>query len=203
MQTQSRLVGIFNEIESFMSSVEKYKIDFVEHYLREFVNQNYTILEIGCGMGQYRDCTPAHYVGLDVTSAPYKENCPRKVDVVATATDLPAPAECYHVVFAVGALYQMPDPLRVLSECYRILKPGGRVLFFDYNRRTQKRLEGGERAKRPAWSQWRLKHLLQTSGFRNCQLLLPLCRKVREPRKTFRLFQEEILGHWAIVTGVR
>ena len=186
-----------------MSATNKYRLAFVEYYLRKFAAKQNRILDLGCGMGQYRDCTSASYVGLDVTSQDYKAGCPRIVDVVASAIAIPAPAECYDLVFSVGALYQMPNPPKVLSECYRILRPGGRGLFFDYNRRTQERLEAGEGMKRPKWSQWELKRLLEKAGFRSCELLLPIGREIKQPTRTIRLLLQELLGQWVVITGVK
>ena len=182
---------------------EDYRIPFVEYYLTKFVEIGDAILEIGCGMGQYRMSTQGFYVGLDVTNEPYGDIGPRVVDAVASGTDIPARAESFDFAFSVAALYQMTNPRRVLAECYRILKPGGRVLLFDYNRRTQKRLEVSEGHKRPCWTQWELKGLLQEAGFTECQLLLPLCRDVNYVHRKIRLLQNELLGHWVIVTGTK
>jgi ubiquinone/menaquinone biosynthesis C-methylase UbiE len=106
--------------------------------LKKFVKTDFRILDLGCGMRQYGASTPAFYIGLDVTDEPFSEGRPRIVDIVASATDIPAPDHCYDLVFSVGALYQMPDPFKALLESYRVLRPSGRILVFDYNRRTQK-----------------------------------------------------------------
>jgi ubiquinone/menaquinone biosynthesis C-methylase UbiE len=140
---------------------------------------------------------------LDVTSRDYKEGCPRIVDIVASGMAIPARQQSYDLIFSVGALYQMPDPLKVLSESYRLLTNEGRGLFAEYNRRTLGRLEIEERVKRPNWTAWGLKHLLQQAGFRNCELLPPLSRELKQPVKSFRLILEELVGQWAIVTGVK
>lgn len=183
--------------------VEQYRLGFVEYHLRRYVRKNDVILDIGCGMGQYRYSTDAFYVGLDLTNEPYGDKGPRGVDVVASGTDIPARSESYDLVFSVGALFQMTSPCRVLGECYRIVKPGGRVLIFDYNRRTQKRLEISERHKRPCWTQWGLKRLLQAAGFAQCDLLLPVCHEVGAVERRIRLYRNELRGAWAIVTGVK
>jgi ubiquinone/menaquinone biosynthesis C-methylase UbiE len=182
---------------------EDYRIPFVEYYLTKFVEIGDAILEIGCGMGQYRMSTQGFYVGLDVTNEPYGDIGPRVVDVVASGTDIPARAESFDFAFSVAALYQMTNPRRVLAECYRILKPGGRVLLFDYNRRTQTRLESGEGHKRPCWSQWELKNLVHEVGFAECELLLPVCREVGAVQRRIRLYRNELRGTWAIVMGIK
>lgn len=186
-----------------MSEREHYRIPFVEYYLRRFVKTGDAILDIGCGMGQYRSSMHGFYVGLDVTNEPYGDIGPRIVDIVASGTDIPAHARSFDLVFSVGALYQMPDPHKVLIECHRILKREGRVLLLDYNRRTQRRLEIGEGHKRPRWTQWGLKHLLDEAGFRRGELLLPLCYEVKGMERAIRLLRNELLGQWAVVTGIK
>ena len=73
--------------------MEQYRLSFVEYYLRRFARKNDVILDIGCGMGQYRGSTDAFYVGLDLTNEPYGDKGPRGVDVVASGTDIPARSE--------------------------------------------------------------------------------------------------------------
>jgi SAM-dependent methyltransferase len=183
--------------------MEQYRLSFVEYYLRRFARKNDVILDIGCGMGQYRGSTDDFYVGLDLTNEPYGDKGPRGVDVVASGTDIPARSESYDLVFSVGALYHMPSPLGVLTECYRVLRQGGRVLIFDYNRRTQKRLEVSEGHKPPCWTQWKLKNLPQEAGFAQCDLLLPVCHEVGGVLRRILLLRNELHGTWIIVTGIK
>lgn len=179
------------------------RIPLVEYYLRKFVEGNHRIIDIGCGTAQYRHSTSAIYIGLDLTREPYSENRPRDVDVVGSGMYIPMAHHTYDLVFTVGALYQMADPYKALMEFLRILKPNGRVMLFEYNRRAQKRLQIGEAQKRPCWTQWGLKRLVQRSGFRSCELLLPICYEVGKVEKFLRLIRQECLGQWAIVTGLR
>jgi ubiquinone/menaquinone biosynthesis C-methylase UbiE len=182
---------------------EQYRLGFVEYHLRRYVRKNDVILDIGCGMGQYRGSTNASYVGLDLTNEPYGDKGPRSVDIVASGTEIPARSESYALVFSVGALFQMSSPVRALTECYRVLGPGGRVLIFDYNRRTQKRLEVSEGHKRPCWTQWKLKNILLQAGFVQCDLLLPVCHEVGGILRRILLLRNELRGTWIIVTGIK
>lgn len=39
------------------------------------------------------------------------------------------PSEAYNVVLCTGLLEHLPDPQLMIDECYRILKPGGRLIM--------------------------------------------------------------------------
>lgn len=184
--------------------LEQYKIGFVEFYLKQFVKENDRILDAGCGRGQYRHSTSAFYVGIDITDQPYTEDSPRMLDIVASCEHIPSPENSYDFVFAVGVLCSISDPSKALFEFYRVLKPGGRVLICDYNRRTHKRLEyKGGHGKLPCWTQWELKKLIEQSGFKRCELLVPLTHRIIMPAKWIYLLMQEFGGSWAVVTGVK
>ena len=161
------------------------------------------MLDVGCGASLYRRSTEGRYVGIDISMAPYGENCPRDLDVVASGVDVPFRSGVFDLIFSVSAFFQFPDPARALGEYHRVLKPGGRLILFDYNRRIQKDLEIRENMKRPCWTQWGLKKLANRAGFRSCELLLPFPREIRGFERFLRLLEEELRGQWAIVTGVK
>lgn len=142
-------------------------------------------------------------MGLDITSEPLREGHPRDVDVIADGMELPFRSESFDLVYSLSAFYQFSSPQKALLEFHRVLKVGGRVILFDYNRRIQKRLEKSEGMKRPCWSQWQLKSIVTAAGFGTVDLLLPLSRDIEGPERILRLLEEEYRGQWAIVTGVK
>jgi ubiquinone/menaquinone biosynthesis C-methylase UbiE len=188
-----------------MDAAQKKKvIPFVEYYLNHFAMPGQRILDVGCGTAQYRHSTRAAYVGLDYTNDPFPDGFARDVDIVAFASSIPEPDQSFDLIFAVGAFYQFPEREKALHEFYRLLKAGGRVLLFDYNRRTQRRLEVREGKQRPCWTQWELRSILAAAGFKDCDLLVPrVCREVKGGERIFRLAAEEVIGMWAVVTGVK
>ncbi len=188
----------FNEHE-----LDKFKIFFVEYYLRKYVKSGDKILDVGCGRAQYRYSTPGIYVGLDVTDAPYTPDCPRNVDIIADATSIPEPDQSYDLVFSVGAFFLISQTEQALLEFKRILKPGGRLLLFDYNQRTQKKLQEAEGTSYPCWSQWELKKLVENAGFRKTELLIARDFETNRVINFLGLLYQEWRGQWAIVTGIK
>jgi len=176
---------------------------FVVALLNRYVGVGDLLVDVGCGPGLYRHVTPARFIGIDYTDATYYPDWPRSVDIVAEGSALGLKDSCADLVMSKSAFFQFPDPEGALAEFHRVLKPGGRILLFDYNRRTQKRLERVEVARRPCWTQWRLRVLVARAGFQQTELLLPTARRVARPLRLPFLVVQELIGSWAIVTGVK
>jgi SAM-dependent methyltransferase len=107
---------------------------------KRVVSDDARVLDLGCGPGWFRDLPKGRYVGFDVTSEPYSASQPRLVDVIGSARFLPFREASFDLVFIVAALHLFPGPVLCLMEARRVLKPGGRLICFDYTRRTHVRL---------------------------------------------------------------
>lgn len=179
-------------------------IDKIEYILNKYVEKNDDILEIGCGCSLYRYSTLGNYKGLDITDDDYNEGNPRKVDIVASATNIPLQDNSIDLVFAVSTFYLIPNYNKALSEFYRILRPGGRLILFDYNKKTQELLSTKEKHQYPCWTQNELKNILDNNGFRRTEILLLLRYKLPWFLQGLIIFLNEFrLGGRAIVTGTK
>src|SRR5690242_7768361 len=110
---------------------------FVAYVLSRLAPADGLVLDVGCGPALYRRSSAARYVGLDVIDC-REAGEEDGADVIAASNQLPFLA-CFDLAFVKSALYLMPDPDAVLRDIHRVLKPGGRIVVFDYNRRTQRR----------------------------------------------------------------
>lgn len=75
--------------------------------------------------------------GVDVTTERIergKELCPALDLQVASAEDLPFPDETFDLVTQFTCLCNIPDPQPAATEMTRVLRPGGRLLWFDLAR---------------------------------------------------------------------
>jgi ubiquinone/menaquinone biosynthesis C-methylase UbiE len=176
---------------------------FIRHYLQIYSRGAGRVLDIGCGPAPYRSWISGQYIGLDISDEAYAPGMPRNVDVVASAMDLPLRDNSFDLVFSKSAFFLIPDPSRSLREIYRVLKPGCRVLLFDYNRRTQRRLQQRGRTAYPCWTQWQLRKLVYGAGFQDSEILIAKDRLVSGIEYRIRLLLQELIGTWAIVTGVK
>lgn len=106
------------------------------------------LLDVGCGGGQHavkivQKRPDLRVVGIDISSTMVnraralarRANVADKVQFdIGDAMDLKFANESFDAVYCAGPLKQVPDKPRVLQECHRVLRPGGRLLAMDVNR---------------------------------------------------------------------
>jgi SAM-dependent methyltransferase len=104
------------------------------------------LLEVGCGGGQLlielAERRPdLSLVGLDLSDGQIARARARTARfdgrvrcVVGSALDLPFEDACFDGLLSVASLKHWPDPRLGLSECARVLRPGGRLLVVEADR---------------------------------------------------------------------
>jgi SAM-dependent methyltransferase len=83
------------------------------------------ILDYGCGVVAYRHFFPdeAEYSAADLPGNPHASL------LLNPDGTVPVPGDSFDVVMSTQVLEHVPDPALYLSECYRALRPGGRMLL--------------------------------------------------------------------------
>ncbi len=123
------------------------QIDLIEELLRwsgcdNSDGQTLKVIDIGCGIGgsslYLAEKLPAEVVGI--TLSPVQANRAqeraaaaglkdRTTFKVANALAIPYEDNTFDVVWTLESGEHMPDKTKFLQECYRVLKPGGRLIF--------------------------------------------------------------------------
>lgn len=83
------------------------------------------LLDIGCGVMPHRPMFEKfveQYVGLDVPDTEYDAS---GVDLLGSATDIPADDASFDVVLSTSNLEHVEEPAAALREWARVLQPGG------------------------------------------------------------------------------
>jgi SAM-dependent methyltransferase len=80
-------------------------------------------LEIGGGSGNLKEFM-RDVVSLDIQSAPW-------LDVVADAQSLPFASQTFNNIVMVDVLHHIEYPVNFLSEAFRVLKDGGRLVALE------------------------------------------------------------------------
>jgi SAM-dependent methyltransferase len=176
--------------------------DFVISAINQHWSPGKKVLEIGCGPAFLREIYGKDYIGTDITDELYYPDLPRDVDFVCSADELLLDDASIDIVLIKSAFFLFPDHEKALQEVMRVLKPSGKLLIFDYNKRTQKGLQQKEGHTRyPCWTQWGLKRLVQKSGFKDVRNLLAEAYQPAGYKRLFRLLMQEARHNWAIVMG--
>jgi ubiquinone/menaquinone biosynthesis C-methylase UbiE len=134
-----------------------------DHRRRLLAGLRGRILEVGAGNGLNFPYYPATVTEvLAIEPEPYlrrlalaaARQAPVAIRVVdGTAEALPAPDSAFDAVVASLVLCSVAEPDRALAEARRVLRPGGRLRFYEHVRATDPRLAGWQdRLERP-W-QW-------------------------------------------------
>ena len=103
------------------------------------------LLDIGCGTGRFLDSVKQVWprlptLGLDMSEA-YIRHAKRQLKrwawttrfIVGKAEAIPLPDNSQDAVTSIFLFHELPPKIRrvVFSECARVLKPGGRLVFVD------------------------------------------------------------------------
>jgi SAM-dependent methyltransferase len=94
-------------------------------WIEAFSEQELRVLDVGGRIQPYRPLLKGRgktYVGVDLAIT-------LLVDVAARGESLPFPENQFDVAFCTQMLQYVPDPASVLSEVFRVLKPGGHLLL--------------------------------------------------------------------------
>lgn len=101
-------------------------------------------LNIGCGTRSFNeelDTNNYTTIDIDLDFLPLsilKKRDQSAILMQATAQTMPFSSNCFSLIVAVGVLDYLPDKNLFYSEAWRILRPGGRLLFTLTNKKSIK-----------------------------------------------------------------
>lgn len=89
-----------------------------------------TLLDVGCGEMPYRDFLPkaVDYTGIDVPQADAFAMQGKDGVIRFDGLSIPFPDDMFDTILCTEVLEHTPEPLTLLAEIERVLKPGGTLI---------------------------------------------------------------------------
>ena len=88
------------------------------------------VLDAGAGAGPYRHLfSHCNYKTQDFCQTPSSEGKYTEMNYVCDIMDIPVPDRSFDVIICSEVLEHVPEPIEVIKEFSRILRPGGRLLL--------------------------------------------------------------------------
>lgn len=123
-------------VPSWIPEWLKRRIEVDIYALRDFgeqigttVAQGAYVLDAGAGEGQFRsNLTHARYIGVDLAVGDAKWDY-SGLDAISDLVSLPFKGEAFDAAVCTQVLEHVPEPLQVLQEIHRVLRPGGHLFL--------------------------------------------------------------------------
>jgi tocopherol O-methyltransferase len=148
--------GYYGRNGNYIINRRQAQIDLITELLSwANVQQPQTILDVGCGIGGSTLYLAQKFNAQaeGVTLSPLQQqraserakmaNLDQNVKFqVANALELPYDANSFDLVWSLESGEHMPDKKQFLSECYRVLQPGGKMVLVTWSHRSTNSLAG-------------------------------------------------------------
>ena len=109
---------------------ERGDLNEVVEYINSYIKNKTTILDAGCGRGNYfKYFTNSFVVGLDIDRNALKEIITNNFIIQGDIKNLPLKSNCFDLVFSRSVLQYIKNPKEAINEFERVLKPNGYLIF--------------------------------------------------------------------------
>jgi SAM-dependent methyltransferase len=106
----------------------------LNHVFSHATMKQFTVLDLGCSSGLITEYLRPHFksiIGIDIDKNALPK---RKNYILMDASDLQFPKSTFDVVICNQVYYWFKNPEKLMSEIYRVLKPGGVCVFIHVNK---------------------------------------------------------------------
>ena len=111
-------------------------LNLYRNLIDSYTTSETRILDVGCGHGDFlkpvHDKT-IHSYGLDSDKDTLAKNLFIKNKMVGTVEKIPFESNFFDLVVSAWVLEHLVDPQKAFEEIFRVLKPGGKVIFLTPN----------------------------------------------------------------------
>jgi ubiquinone/menaquinone biosynthesis C-methylase UbiE len=111
-------------------------LNLYRNLIDSYVNSDTKILDVGCGHGDFLKPVhnkTIHSYGIDPDKEALDKNSFIKNKIIGTVESLPFESNFFDLVISAWVLEHLADPKKAFQEIFRVLKPGGKVIFLTPN----------------------------------------------------------------------
>jgi ubiquinone/menaquinone biosynthesis C-methylase UbiE len=124
-------VGFVNSLKFYCRLIVDFQMNTIYRQLKKVVpNYEGKILDIGCGNSPFAflvNTSKASYVGIDIESSEnFDYNNLEKINF--DGENIPFENESFDNIISTEVLEHVACPEKIISEMYRVLKPGGNAI---------------------------------------------------------------------------
>ncbi len=138
----------FDDPVALLRAEHKAKLSWILDRMREEELKSGLILDVGCGGGFLcNDLARLGFSVIGIDTSPESLRIAKKHDatksvsyIVADAYSLPFPENSFDIVTAMDVLEHVKDPVSVIREVSRVLRPDGFFFFHTFNRNLLSKL---------------------------------------------------------------
>ena len=141
----AKTIGVNDSSKESLKKFDKWYFDFYP-YLHDHIPfselKEKKVLEIGLGYGAVSQRiaeSKAFFTGLDIAAGPVAmvNNRLKQTSLLGEAVqgsilEPPFEVESFDVIVAIGCLHHTGNLTEALSQCHRLLRPGGKLIFMVY-----------------------------------------------------------------------
>lgn len=145
---------------------------YLAEYFVKRLNLKGSILDVGAGRGEYikafKDLgLDAKAVDVCKTDSTFLEDEDIEVKIMEKGATLPYPDNSFDIVFSKSVIEHLWDSEFHMSECHRILKPGGQFICLTPDWQTQMKIFYSDHTHKKPYTKLGLKMSFLQAGFKD------------------------------------
>lgn len=133
--------NVHERYDEFMHNMGFYRVDEIKEIGK--LNSSERVLDIGAGTGYIaaqlmNSCQEIHLLDESSEMLSHAPDCKELIKVIGDALNIPYEDDYFDVIILSDVLHHIKDQDTLMKECYRVLKPTGRIIVHDFHRKHLK-----------------------------------------------------------------
>ncbi|WBW97321.1 class I SAM-dependent methyltransferase [Oceanirhabdus sp. W0125-5] len=132
---------IHERYDEFMHNMRFYRVEEIKEIAK--LKSTDRVLDIGAGTGYIASklidsCHEIHLLDESREMLSHAPDSSKLIKVIGDALNIPYEDNYFDVIILSDVLHHIKDQESLMKECYRVLKPAGRIIVHDFHRKYLK-----------------------------------------------------------------